>query len=391
MKASLLTLGVLVTLAALLLSGCGGIGPTTPSEPTSAIVVVYANDATTNEAITVDATAVAGGVRGDLTVTEGSVVLRNVPFGTGTPPVQPVTVTAPGYVTYAELVQISTTVATFVTAELQPADLAETGTVTGTVTSGGSPVTSALVKFTHTSPGGTLTEVRGYTDNTGYYKIGGIAIGSNTVTAEAEGYITGTQTATVVQDSGGGQNAALDFNLTSGDTRVDISGTVVDAFTSAALSGATVALADYGTTTSDASGSFSFSNVQVGDRVLTVTLSGYDPVQQTISVLPGMARLRIQMSPSAPQPPTGPYNLQGFVTLNGADDNSGATVTAVSTVSGRTLGSVVTDATGEYRMFLTPGEYRITVTYGTQSVRRTVTVPGGGRILSGINFVLTVS
>ncbi|MEN6546800.1 MAG: carboxypeptidase regulatory-like domain-containing protein [Armatimonadia bacterium] len=391
MKVHLLTVCVLIALAALLLSGCGGVGPSTPSEPTAAVIVVYANDATTNEAITVDASAVAGGVRGALTVSEGSVVLRDVPFGTGTPPVQPVTVTAPGYVTYAELTQISTTVATFVTATLQPAVLSETGTVSGTVTSGGSPVTSALVKFTHTSPGGTLTEVRGYTDNTGYYKIGGIAIGSNTVTAEAEGYITSTQTATVVQDAGGGQNAALDFSLMSGNTRVDVVGSVVDAFTSVPLSAATLTLADSGTATSDASGEFRFTNVQVGQRLLTVTRSGYDQVQQTLTVLPGMARLRIQMSPSAPQPPGGPYNLQGVVTLNGADDNSGAAVTAVSTTSGRTLGTVVTEASGEYRMFLTPGEYRITVTYGTQSVRRTVTVPGGGRIISGVNFVLTVS
>ena len=81
---------------------------------------ILALDATTTKALTVDAVAILGGVRGIITATgaspEYSVVLRNVPFGTATPPSQPCTVTAPGYVTFADQIQISLTVATFFTA-----------------------------------------------------------------------------------------------------------------------------------------------------------------------------------------------------------------------------------------------------------------------------------
>jgi len=375
----------------LLLSGCAGL-PTVPDTPTAAIGVIDAIDATTNETIAVDATAILGGVRGTITVAEGSVVLRNVPFGTGTPPVQPLTVTAPGYVTFAEPIQISVTVVTFFTAELQPADPAETGTVRGTVTSdGGLPVTSALVKFAHVAPGG-VTEVRGYTDNQGQYVIGGIPIGTATVTAEATGFVTSEpMQATVVQDADGGVSPDVNVALVPGSTRVGVNGIVVDTFTDVPLAGAQVQFGAVANVVADAGGLFGIPSVLVGAYDVTVTATGYDEFTQTVNVLPGMARLRFALTPSAPSPPGGPYNLQGTVTLNGAADNSGAVVTAVDTTAGVTWATVTTEASGEYTMFLPPGEYRITAAAGGSSVRRTVTVPSGGRVLRGVDFVLTVS
>lgn len=373
-----------------LLTGCGGIGPTVPPEAEAAIVVVYANDAETDEPLAVEASAVAGGVRGAITLAEGSVVLRNVPFGTGTPPVQPVTVSAPGYVTQAEQVQISVTVATFFTAELTVADPAETGTVRGIVTGeGGTPITSALVRFTHEGPAGTV-EVHGYTDNTGLYVIGGIPIGQNAVTAEAEGFVTTSANYTVVQDASAGQNPDLNPTLLPGSTRVDIRGDVFNAFDQQPLAGATVTVAGLSSVTTNAAGEFAINNVPVGEQTLTVTLTGYDEIEQQVNVLPGMGRLRIGMTPTAPQPPGGPHNLAGTVTLLGSADNSGAVVTAADTTTGQQVGQVTTPASGDYTMFLPPGEYRLTVTLGTHTVRRTVLVPGGGRVLREVNFVLTV-
>lgn len=380
----------LILVATLVLSGCGGLGPPVPEAPTAAIGVIDAVDATTKEAIAVEAVAILGGVRGIITLAEGSVVLRNVPFGTGTPPTQPLTVTAPGYVTFAAPIQISLTQATFYTAELQVADPAETGTVGGTVTStAGGPLTSALVKFVHVGPGGT-TEVRGYTDSQGHYLIGGIPIGLDSVTAEADGFITAANQATVAQDAGGGQNPPVDFALLPGDTRVDVAGTVVNAFTNAPVAAATVQLGLLGSTTTNAGGDFAFTTVPVGPQTIGVTASGFDAFEQQITVLPGMARLRLALTPSAPEPPGGPFNLQGTVTLVGATDNSGAQVTAVDTTTNATLGQVTTPASGEYTMFLPPGEYRITASFGARSVGRTETVPGGGRVLRGIDFILTV-
>lgn len=375
-------------LALVLLSGCGGVGPSTPAAPTAGIAVVDAIDADTSDPIAVEATAVVGGVRGAVTVAEGSVVLRDVPFGTATPPTQPCTVTAPGYVTVAEPIQISMTVVTFFTATMPKADLNETGTVRGKITDkAGNALVSALVKFTNIGPA--ATEVRGYTDKDGIFTIGGIPIGVNTVTAEAPGFVTSTTQATVVQDASGGINPDVNVSLLSGDTRLDVAGTVVDAFSGKPLPGATVKFGDAATTQTNASGAFTISNVLVGPYTVTVTLTGYDQLDQQVEVLPGMGRLRLAMTITAPQPPGGPYNLAGKVTLNGRPDNSGVTVTGVSTATAQELGHVITTASGEYTMFLPPGEYRITATYGARSVRRTVLVPGGGRVVTGIDFVLT--
>jgi hypothetical protein len=382
---------VLAALFVVLCAGCAGL-PDVPDAPTAAIGVIDAIDATTNETITVDAVAILGGVRGTITVAEGSVVLRNVPFGTSGPPTQPLTVTAPGYVTFAEPIQISMTVVTFYTAALEPADLSETGTVRGVITSTtGQPIPSALVKFTHIAPGG-ATEVRGYTDNDGQYVIGGIPIGVSTVTAEAEGFVTSDGVdATVVQDEGGGVSPDVNLALVPGTTQVGVRGIVVDSFTDTVLPGARIVFGDVATVTSDATGSFSLDNVLVGTYDVTVTLDGYDEYTTSVDVLPGMARLRFAMTPAAPEPPTGPYNVQGTVTLIGATDNSGAVVTAVDTTVGATWATVTTPASGEYTMFLPPGEYRITATADGRSVRRTVTVPSGGRVLRGIDFVIALT
>lgn len=373
------------------LGGCGGLPPSGPTQATAAVAVIDAQDATTNAAITVDATAICGGVRGTITTDQGSVVLRDIPFGTGTPPNQPLTVTAPGYVTFAEPIQISTTVVTFYTAILQPASLDTTGTVKGQITdsSTGDPITSALVKFSHTDATGT-TEVQGYTDNSGNYIIGGIPIGINNVSAAADGYATAVDSMNVVQDSNGGQNSDKNLSLLPGSTKVDVTGVVVDAFNQNPLTGAQVTLGSQPAVTTDANGKFSIPSVPIGSQALKVTLSGYDDYTDQVNVLPTMGALRIAMTTTAPQPPSGPYNLQGTVTLNGRPDNSGATVTAVDVNSGQQLGQVVTPASGEYTMFLPPSTYRITATYGTQSVHRTQIVLGGGRITTGVDFIMTI-
>jgi hypothetical protein len=378
----------IILVAALWLAGCGGIGPTVPESPTAAIGVIDATDSSTDNSIAVDAIAILGGVRGTITVSEGSVVLRGVPFGTGTPPTQPLTVTAPGYRTFADTIQISITEATFYTAVLDPVDTSETGTVTGAVLStAGTPLVSALVKFVHVAPSGT-TEVRGYTDKDGKYIIGGIPIGLNAVTVEAADFITAADQMTVAQDAGGGQNPDLDFSLLPGATRIQVTGIAVDAFTNAAIVGATV---EFGTLTpqvTGAGGAFVFSDVPVGTQTIKVTATGYDVYEQDINVLPGMAPLRLGMTPAAPEPPGGPYNLQGKVTISNAADNSGATVTATNTTTLAIVATVTTPASGEYTMFLAPGEYRITASYGTKTpVPRTVMVPGGGRIVYGIDFL----
>ena len=380
-----------ILVAAVLLGGCGGIGPEVPDEAKAAIVVVDAVDADTKELLKIEATAVCGGVKGTISVQEGSVVLRNVPFGSGTPPTQPLTVSAPGYVTYAEAITLSTTVVTFYTATMRPADLDKTGTVKGKITDSdtGRPIGSALVKFIQMDAGGTR-EVRGYTDNNGQYIIGGIPIGSNVVSAEREGYMNAETRVNVVQDSSG-ENADVDLQLLPGTTTVTVSGTIRDAFTQVLLEGAEVTIGSRPPVLSDANGEFTVTDVSVGSQRLTVSLDKYDLIDQVIQVLPGMGRLRLGMTPAAPDPPGTPYNLAGTVTLVGPDDSAGAEVSAVDIQTAREMARVITPASGEYYMFVPPGEYRLTVTYGSRTITRTVTVPGGGRVLEGVDFVLTAS
>ena len=69
---------------------------------------------------------------------------------------------------------------------------------------------------------------------------------------------------------------------------------------------------------------------------------------------------------------------------------SGATVTATDLDSAQMRDEDVTDAAGYYYLFVPPGYYRIEVTYDSHSISREVELLGGGRVLEGINFTLTV-
>jgi hypothetical protein len=205
--------------------------------------------------------------------------------------------------------------------------------------------------------------------------------------------VTQTVTTNVVQDAAGGSNSLLDAQLLPGSTTVDVSGTVWDAFTQQPLAGAQVVLGDKPATLTTAAGEFAVAAVAVGAQTLKVSLSTYDDYSAEVNILPGMARLRVGLTPSAPSPPPSPYNLQGTVTLNGRlpdNDNSGATVTASDLNTGREWGRVTTPTSGEYTMFLPPGQYRVTASFDTHAVPLTVTVPGGGRVLTGVDFEVFV-
>ncbi|MCD6361218.1 MAG: hypothetical protein J7M38_10170, partial [Armatimonadetes bacterium] len=107
------------------------------------------------------------------------------------------------------------------------------------------------------------------------------------------------------------------------------------------------------------------------------------------TVMPGTADLLIELFERAARPPTGPCTITGTVTITGATDNSGATVTA--TLVGQTvpLDTDVTDDRGFYGLFVPPGRYQVTVTYGDRQISRQVTVPPGGVIVTGVNFAIS--
>lgn len=382
-----------LTALAATLAGCGGFGEDAPAEPTAAIVVVGVIDKETQDFLQVPASVVVGGVRGTATVAEGSVVLRNVPFGTGTPPTQPMTVTARGYVTEAYPVQISVTTVTFATAEMTQADLTKTGIVEGHVrdAASGAPLTSAAVYFEYQPIGAEAVVVKGYTDSDGYYIIGGIPIGRVEATAAVSGYLTDSVVTNVSQAAAADQPQRLDFDLVSGETRIPVSGRVVNVATQQPIAGAEVTLSDLAAVQTDANGNFTVAQVFVGQQDLLVKAAGFDDYRQKIEVSPGMGPLLIQMNEAGDQPPPSPYTIRGKVTLLGAPDDARAEVEVFDTINGLVAAETLTDAEGNYSVFVPPSTYQITVRYGGQSISRTVTLAGGGQKLSDINFTLAVS
>ena len=368
--------------------GCGGLPPVSDTEDAGAVVVLVF-EADTNAALQVPAQVTVGGVRGVLDPEDQQLVLRSVPLGTGTPPTQPMTVSAAGYQTYVQQVQLNITTATWVQVNIQPADTATTGTVSGTVTNeiSGEPVTSAYVQFT--PPGQGEPVVAGYTDNTGAFTVGGIPAGARDVSVQAAGYLPFEDSVTVRADDAG-TNAALDVTLIGGDTALPVTGVVVDVLTREPIAGAEVTVGDHEPVTTGADGRFEVPDVLVGEQQITVTAAAYDDYDVLITVLPGMGDLTIEMFERAQEPPTGPYTIAGTVTLNGPPDSSGATVSAVDLTTAEVRDEQVTGASGRYGLFVPPGRYEVTVVFGTRRLSREITVPPGGVAIDGIDFVLTV-
>src|SRR5262249_44452326 len=92
----------------------------------------------------------------------------------------------------------------------------------------------------------------------------------------------------VVKDSKGGPSAAQvvrvdsNANLPPGT----LTGNVTDSATNNPIQGATVSFAG-GSTTTDASGNYSFSNVAPGEVLVTVSMTGYATITRTQTVAGG--------------------------------------------------------------------------------------------------------
>lgn len=377
--------------AALWLGGCSGLPASDPVSET-ATVVFAAFEGPEEDAPTIGSVAVViiGGVRALFdgpAATE--LVIQGVPFGEQNR--QPMTVTAPGYLTVSQQLALSTEMATFVDLTMAPVDLTQTGTVAGVVKSTtGLPITSALVTFSWESETGGAEKLEGFTDSEGRFVIGGIPIGTVDVEAIASGYLPVQKTVTIQPDQGG-SNADLTFSLLSGETKVTVTGVTLDMRTQEPLAGVAVTVADRPQVITGADGRFSVAEVTVGERTVLASLAGYDPYEIEINVLPGMGNVEVVMSRTSSEPPTTPYTVGGTVTLVGAEDNSGAVVTALDLDEGVEVDRFTTAADGAYRLFLPAGRYEIKVTARGKSLSRTVDYRGGGRIIDGVNFTLTVS
>ncbi len=381
-------IAALITVA--LLGGCGGISVQQEEEPTTTTVVVECVIEGTDDFIEVVADVVVGGLRGQTNLEDNWVILENVPLGSQTPPQQPLTATAPGYATESQMLTLNEYSYTAVSVPMTPVAAETTGTVSGTVTDGdtGQPIVNALVSFL--PPGGLPSEaLKGSTDTAGFYVIGGIPAGQVHGTCQAVGYLEASTDLWVTADAVG-SNDPVDFALVGGQSTVTVSGQVLDTRTEAGISGATVQIGDQPPVVTGSGGAFSISHVSVGEQPVEASAAGYDDYYTVINVVPGIDNLTILLNEYSPQPPGPPYTIAGRVTLLGAPDNSGATVTATDLDSAQMRDEDITDAEGYYYLFVPPGYYRIEVTYDSHSISREVDLLGGGRVLEGINFTLTV-
>ena len=381
-------IAALITVA--FLGGCGGISTPQEEETTTTTVIVECVVAGTDDFIEVVADVVAGGVRGQTNLEDDWVILENVPLGSQSPPQQPLTATAAGYRTASQMLTLNEYSYTTVSVPMTPVAAETTGTVSGTVTDGdtGQPIVNALVSFL--PPGGLPSQaVKGSTDTAGFYVIGGIPAGQVHGTCQAVGYLEASTDVWVTADAVG-SNDPVNFALVGGESTVTVSGQVLDTRTEAAISGATVQIGDQPPVITGPDGAFSIPYVSVGEQPVEASAAGYDDYYTVINVVPGIDNLTILLNEYSPQPPGPPYTIAGRVTLLGAPDNSGATVTATDIDSGQMRDDGITDAEGYYYLFVPPGYYRIEVTYDSHSISREVELLGGGRVLEGINFTLTI-
>lgn len=150
------------------------------------------------------------------------------------------------------------------------------GAVGGLVTdSSGSPLAGVTVSA---STDGTTT-----TDATGRYAITRLVAGSVSLTFSKTGYTTQTKTATIAAS----QSTSVDVTLVP--TTGALTGRVVDAASSSALSGVTVTVAGATSTTTNSNGDYAFASITNGTYSVTFSKSGYTSQTKTVTISGGQS------------------------------------------------------------------------------------------------------
>ena len=250
------------------------------------------------------------------------------------------------------------------------------GKIAGTVTSStGAAIAGATM---HIFGGSVTQNITLTTDSSGGYATGFISTGNYTIIASASGFASQTQTATINP----GQTFTVNFSLSSSAGPGTLSGTVADISTNAPLSGASVSFSG-GTTTTNSSGFYQFTNVATGTYSVTAAHSGYFSSTQSATVSSGTTTtLNFKLATGG--------KLAGTVTKSGGGAVAGATV-AISGGSVATSVTVTTNSSGAYATnFIPVGTYTVTVSaagFTTQS--KTATVNTGQT--TTVNFTLSSS
>ena len=252
------------------------------------------------------------------------------------------------------------------------------GTVSGIVTSAGSPVSGASVSI------GSLSTS---TSSSGSYTIANVPIGTSTISVSAAGYNDAVRTVTVIA----GQDNAADISLTLIPTTSNggtLFGTITNSVTNVTIPGVSGAINTTPTRqfTTDSSGVFIISNIPAGSYTITAVGDDYNENSRIVTVTSSqIINASFSLTPvDVPVTPT-TGTVSGTV-MNSATNEliSGATITVVGT----SLNASTNDA-GSYTILQVPeGTYRLSVTSsGYTGGSGSVTVTAD--TTSTMNFSLT--
>jgi uncharacterized membrane protein len=232
----------------------------------------------------------------------------------------------------------------------------DSGTIAGTVTNAtsGAAISGATVTV------GPFTRT---TDASGAYSMG-LFPGTYTVTASATGYNTDSASVTLISFG----KVTQDFALTPA-TYGTIAGTVTNATSGAAISGATVTAGGI-TTTTDDSGTYSII-IAPGTYTVEASATGYNTDSASVTVISGGT-----VPQHFPLTPATPGTITGMVT----DATSGAAISgAIVTAGGITT---TTDASGTYGIIIAPGTYTVEASAtGYNTVSASLTVISGWTVI----------
>ncbi|MDY8045809.1 S-layer homology domain-containing protein [Paenibacillus polymyxa] len=220
----------------------------------------------------IDGASVSIGPISTTTNAQGAFTLTNVGSGE-----QTIMASAPGYVSGSRSVSVVTGQNVDAgTITLQSTDIQEVGTVTGSVyDSNQSAINGASVS---------IGQISTTTNAQGAFTLTNVGSGEQTITASASGYVSGSRSVSVVT----GQNVdAGTITLQSTDIQEagTVTGSVYDSNQSA-INGASVSIGQISTTT-NAQGAFTLTNVQAGLQTILASAPGYVDNTKSVTISAG--------------------------------------------------------------------------------------------------------
>lgn len=353
------------------------VTPPPPPAPTTGTVNGTVIDASTNQPISgVSAVLASNTAIAALTNSAGAFSLADIPQGS-----QQITFSLNGYATSTATVPMMA--GSIMNIGSVPLTVVlTTGTIQGTITdaSNGSALSGVTIMVTGTT---TWTAT---TSSDGMFKITNITPGSITISATKSGYTAVSAASTVAA----GETLIFSPSMAVPPPPVTtggLKGKVIDSATGLPLQAATISVAgakSYPAST-DSSGNFALSSINIGSYVVSVSAAGYGARTYSVTVIADvttdLGSIALTLNPT-----TG--TVQGTVT----NASTGAPISgAAITVSGPGAGSAVTATDGSYQLTgLNPGTYTLSAAktgYGT--VSDTGTVVAGGTLVFNVSLTST--